>query len=150
MTQYKDADELLMGGGGAPTASFKELGRMVKGTVVDKASSQQRDITTGVPKVYENGDPMMQIVITLQTDERDPAIEGDEGLRRVFAKSGMIPAIREAVKAAGMERLEIGCSLAIKYESDGEAKNKAFNPPKIYKAWVKPGVKLTGDDSDPF
>jgi len=42
---------------------------------------------------------MEQLVITLQTADRDPAKPDDDGQRRVFAKGGMLKAIRAAVKA---------------------------------------------------
>ena len=41
----------------------------------------QREIDTGKPKYWEDGTPRQQIVVHLQTDQRDPDIEDDDGIR---------------------------------------------------------------------
>lgn len=150
MTQYQDPDQILMGGGGAPSFKFDAVGATVKGIVVDRASAQQRDIKTGTPKTYDDGNPRMQLVITVQTELRDPEIEDDDGQRRIFAKGAMLVAIRDAVKKAGLKTLSIGDELAVRYTGDGVAKTRGFNPPKEYVAQVKAGVPLDDPLSSPF
>lgn len=134
-----DPDELLMGGG-APTCTFPEIGTTWKGEVVDKRTEQQRDFDTGKPLTWDDGSPRLQVVITLQTDERDPKIAGDDGRRRLFVKGQMLNAIRKAVSDAGAKTVEIGGTLAVQYTSDGEPSRKGMNPPKQYTAAYKPPV----------
>jgi hypothetical protein len=141
-----------MGGKGAPSLSFPTIKTRHVGVVVDKRQAQQTT-PDGALKTFDNGDPMMQVIITLQTEVRDPAIDGDDGTRRLFAKGNMIAAIRDAVKEANpgdaTAILNIGDQLAIEYTGDGEQKKRGFSPPKLYRAWVKKGVKLDDPDA-PF
>lgn len=135
MSITSDAIDLL-NRSGSPTASFKEKGTTVKGTIVSIEKTQQQDYATKTPKTWDNGDPMWQLVITLNTAERDADIEGDNGDRRVFAKGQMIDAVREAFRTAGAQP-EVGGTLAIQYDSDGTPKN-GMNPPKHYIAAYEP------------
>lgn len=147
-----DVNDFLMGGGGAPSAKFPTIGTLHKGTITETAVSQQTSLE-GDPKVWPDGNPMMQAVITIQTDERDMDIDDDEGLRRLFVKGQMQAAVREAVRASGASKLEIGGTLAVIYDSDGERKSPGHNPPKIYRAQYVPPVgavnDLLGTDSAP-
>ena len=147
MTNYPEPDQLLMGSKGAPSFKFDAPGATVKGVVLAKASVQQRDFATGNPKFYDDGNPMMQLAITIQTDLRDASIDDDDGERRVFAKGAMLVAIRDAVKKAGLQTLSVGDELAVKYTKDGKAE-RGMNPPKEYLAHVKKGVAPTPIDLD--
>lgn len=141
-----DVNEFL-NQGGVPSAKFDAVGKVVKGTVTAAEVQQQRDFDTGQPKNWDDGKPMMQLVITLQTDERDPEVEDDEGLRRLFAKGNMLNAIREAVRKSG-GKLENGGKLAVKYTGDGEAKKRGFSPPKIYTAQYEAPSAVAPDVAD--
>lgn len=141
----RTADDLLMGGG-IPSCTFPDVGTVWKGTVLAKETQQQRDMATGTPKVYDDGNPMMQVVITLQTDVRDPAVDGDDGQRKLYVKGAMLAAIRTAVKTAGAPTVEIGGTLAVKYESDGTPSQRGFNAPKQYTAAYKPPVAVVSTD----
>ncbi|MFF3643429.1 hypothetical protein [Streptomyces sp. NPDC002564] len=130
-----DANSFLMGGGGAPTAKFPTPNTVVGGRITEPPKvEQQRDIKTGEHKTWSNGDPMMQLVVTVQTDERDPAIEDDDGKRRIFIKGVMKNAVADAVRVAGAKGLEVGGSLWVKYTHDGVAKERGMSPPKQYDA----------------
>ncbi|MGW4388234.1 hypothetical protein [Streptomyces sp. NPDC004685] len=130
-----DANSFLMGGGGAPTAKFPTPGTVVGGRILEPPTiEQQRDIKTGEHKTWANGDPMMQLVVTVQTDQRDPAIEDDDGKRRIFVKGVMKNAIADAVRVTGAKGLEVGGSLWVKYTHDGVAKERGMSPPKQYDA----------------
>jgi hypothetical protein len=130
-----DANSFLMGGGGAPTAKFPTPGTTVGGRITEPPSlDQQRDIKTGEKKFWSNGDPMMQLVVTVQTDTRDPAIEDDDGKRRIFVKGQMKNAVADAVRATGAKGLEVGGSLHVRYTHDGQAAGVGMSPPKQYEA----------------
>lgn len=146
-----DALEYLMGGG-EPTLSFLEIGVSHEGTVRKFEKQQQRDLATGQPKHYDNGDPMWQLVFTLETDERDPERDDDDGVRRLFAKGNMVAAIREAVKRSGHKGDLVGGKLGVKYVKDGKPSRAGFNAPKEYLAKFeapKPEA-LEGWDEEPF
>lgn len=112
-----DANDVLMGGGdGVPSAYFKTVGDSVEGVVAappkareEREFNQQTQRSDGPIKTFPSGDPIYGILIDLQTQERDPMIDGDTGLRRVYAEGRQLKgAIREAVAAAGGKGLEMG------------------------------------------
>ncbi|MGW8366933.1 hypothetical protein ACWGK1_41215 [Streptomyces wedmorensis] len=136
-----DANSFLMGGGGAPTAKFPTPGTTVGGRITEQPKvEQQRDIQTGEKKFWNNGDPMMQLVVTVQTDQRDHALEDDDGKRRIFVKGQMKNAVADAVRAAGARGLEVGGTLAVTYTHDGEQKQRGFSAPKQYTARYIPAA----------
>lgn len=129
------ADEFLMGGGGAPSAKFPVPGTVVSGRITVKPTvEQQRDIKDNSLKFWNDGNPMMQLVVTVQTDERDPQIEEDDGRRRLFVKGQLQRAVADAVRAVGGRGLEVGGTLTVTYTHDGEVKQRGFNAPKQYTA----------------
>lgn len=131
--QAPSADDFLMGGGGAPTAKFPTPGTTISGRITERPTvEQQRDIKSGDKKFWGDGNPMMQLVVTVQTDERDPQLEEDDGRRRLFVKGQLKTAIAEAVKAIGGRGLEVGGTLTVKYTHDGLAKGPGMSPPKQY------------------
>jgi len=139
-----DALEYLMGG--APTLTFPDLGTVHKGRIRSYEKTQQRDMDSGMPKVWENGEPMWQIVFTLETEERDSEIDSDDGVRRLFAKAQMLTAIRDVIRKSGHRGEVRGGVLAVKYAADGQAKTRGYNPPKVYAARFEPPVPT--DDFD--
>lgn len=137
-----DANSFLMGGGGAPTAKFPTPGTVIGGRITEPPTvEQQRDIQTGEKKFWSDGNPMMQMVVTVQTDQRDPAIEDDDGRRRIFVRAQMKNAIADAVRAAGARGLEVGGILRVRYSHDGEPKKVGFSAPKQYDAHYTPAVQ---------
>ena|ERR1017187_47269 len=128
--------EDLLSGGGAPSAKFPTPGTTIKGVIEGIAYSQQTDLD-GTPKKWDDGNPRMQYVVTLVTDERDAEIPDDDGKRRLFVKGQMLTAFRDAVKASGAKGDLTGGMLAVKYTEDGEQKRAGFNPPKLYAAQYK-------------
>ncbi|MFI1287425.1 hypothetical protein ACH4VM_02755 [Streptomyces sp. NPDC020792] len=136
-----DANSFLMGGGGAPTAKFPTPGTVVGGRITEEPEvQQQRDIQTGELKFWSDGNKMMQLVVTVQTDERDPAIEDDDGRRRIFVKGQMKNAVSDAVRAAGGKGLEVGGTLHVRYTHDGQPKQRGFSAPKQYAAKYEPAA----------
>lgn len=139
-----DVNDFLLAGG-VPSAKFDNVGDLVKGTVVASEVTQQVDFATKKPKFYDDGNPMMQAVITLQTDQRDPSIEDDDGRRKVYVKGQMTQALRDALRAAG-SKVEIGGTLAVQFV-DQENTGKG-NPKKIYRAQYKPGAPSVDATND--
>lgn len=129
-------NDFLMGGKGAPTATFKNapVGRKYVGKIVASDVTQQTNMTTNEPLFWDDGKPRMQAVITIQTDERNLDIEDDDGQRRLFVKGEMQKAVRDAVVEAGAKGLELGGLLAVAYIGDGEPPKPGLNAPKLFKA----------------
>jgi hypothetical protein len=124
---------------GVPSAKFPEIGATVKGVVQHLEVGQQRDFTSGELKTWDDGKPMMQLVVTLATDEHDPTVDNDDGSRRLFVKGQMLQAIRGAVRGANSQLL-VGGTLVVKYVADKPAERKGMNPAKQYEAAYKPPV----------
>lgn len=143
----QDPNDFLMGGG-VPSASFKNHGDSIGGTICEPAPylQQQRDYTTNEPKVWEDGNPMMHLVVTLQTDDHDSEIEDDDGRRRIYVKANLKRAVSDAVRKAKAKQLDIGGGLVVTYTKDGEATKKGMQPPKLYEAtYTPPGAAFLGD-----
>jgi hypothetical protein len=81
---------------------------------------------------------MMQIVVQLQTDERDPANDADDGVRGLYIKANMLSAVRTAVRAAGATGLDVGGRLSVTYTGDGQPKRRGGKAPKEYTAAYAP------------
>lgn len=155
-----DVDQLLAGGGGAPGAKFVNVGDMVQGEIISARTQQQTDVKTGDPKFFKSGDPMMEMVITIQTDERRPDIEDDDGRRSIYAKGsanrkGILDGLRTALKGTtGLRTREkhgVGGQIVVKYTGDGQRSAPGFSPPKNYavgyKAPIEAAVSLPSEAS---
>lgn len=154
MTQ--DPNEFLMEGG-VPAAKFDTVGKMVKGTVAQAVVMNQTEFQSGEVLTWKDGTPRKQLVITIDTDEVDDELEGDDGSRRIYAKGQMLQAIRTAVRAHG--GIAEGGKLAVKFIKEEPSKTRGFNPTKIYQAWYEAPAKKTAipdeptetdEDSSPF
>lgn len=145
MSIDNSALDLLAGGGSS--AKFSTIGEVHKGEVVSAVRTQQTDFDTGLPKSWDNGDPMWQVVITLQTAERDADDATDDGIRKIYAKGEMLKAIQRGLKEAGAT-LEVGGTLAIEYTGDGEAKKRGMSPPKLYRAQYKAPSPVTAEAAE--
>jgi hypothetical protein len=143
-----NVDDFLFGGGGK-AAKFEEIGDSVEGDITDAVVGQQTDMETGAPLTWTDGSPRMQLVVTLQTDDKSA---DDDGLRRIFAKGGkyevdsgtgtsLKDAIGDAVKKAGAQTLAVGGRLKVGYTGVGKKTNRGFSAPKLYRATYTPPVK---------
>lgn len=132
-----DANAFLMSSG---TTSFKfdVIGTTCKGTIESLEMMQQRSIDDGSLAFWDEAktQPKMQLRIVVETDERDG--DDDDGRRAVYAKGEMQKAIRDAIKAAGCDKIEEGGTLAVQFYAEGDAPKRGMNKPKLYKAQYKP------------
>lgn len=131
-----DVQSFLMSTGGK-SYKFDPIGATARGTIESLDLQQQKDFESGAPLYWDEAktQPKNQVRIILQTDERDG--EDDDGRRALYVKGQMQSAIRDAVIAAGADKLEEGGVLAVQYYADGEAPKKGMNKPKLYKAQYK-------------
>jgi len=143
MTIADDALDYLSRSG-APAFKFEKIGDTFAGKVVAAEKRQQTEFGTGTPKFYDNGDPMWEVVITLDTGVDDG---NGETCKRLFARGALLKAVREALRDAGA-KLEVGGELRGKYVEDGEPPKKGFNAPKLYKAKYTPPAPSAVDLDD--
>lgn len=140
-----DINDFLMASG-SKSAKFEAVGDTIRGEIVTAEVKQQSD-PDGNLKTWSNGDPVMQLVITVQTDDRDG--DDDDGQRRIYAKGGnyeaasgkgtsMLVAIREAVKKAGVAKLEVGGTITVAHSGLGKKTSPAYSAPKLYVAKYEP------------
>ena len=116
-----DANQVLMSsGGGGKACSFPDPGTTHEGTIAAPPEArQERDYEPGnpgggAPKFFPSGDPIMGVLVQLQTDER---VDGDDDGRRTLYVEGryLKEAVRDAVRAAGAQGLEVGGRLKVTF-----------------------------------
>ena len=135
-----DALDLILGGGGKG-CSFNERGATHEGVVVRSGTRQARVFGSTALKTWDNGDPVIESYFTMQTAERDPEVEHDDGLRTLYADSkGKKTALRDAFQAAGVKRGDSieGGTLKIQYVADEPG--QGAQPKKVYRAKFTPPV----------
>ena len=145
----QDPNAFLLGGGGR-SATFKNIGDVVEGTIAAPPTlRQQTDIDSGKPKTWDNGDPVMQLVVQLQTNEREDP--DDDGLRNLYVSGGfkrasLQKAVADAVRNAKAKSLEVGGTLAVRFTGEEPSATKGFNPAKLYAAKYEPPTNAAADD----
>jgi hypothetical protein len=139
------ADDLLLGGGGPKSHSFKTIGESLTGTLLEKDTIHQSDFSTGEKKFYKDGNPVYQVVLTLQTQFRN--WEGvaadkrpdtpDDGQRRVFCSPALKSELARAIKAAspgGSKGLPEGSVITIQFVREVPGHG---NPKKEYAVQIQ-------------
>jgi hypothetical protein len=147
-------DFLFVGGGKA--AKFEQIGDTVEGIITHAERTQQTSMETQEPLTWPDGQPRMQLVITLQTEQHED--DNDDGLRRIFAKGGrfepqegtgtsMKDAIADAVKKSGSKTLDEGGWLKVGYSGNGKKTNRGYSAPKLFRAQYKaPTTSIAAKD----
>lgn len=134
--------------GGSPGFSFDHPGDMVQGLVVGTPQVKPQMVfdntgkPTDVPDKWRDGSDKMKVVITLQTDLRDPQLEDDDGTRSIYAvmsnsKGSLFRTIREAIQAAGRRDIEEGAMLQVWYIGP-DPTSTTIVPRKLYGAQYRP------------
>ena len=128
-SQAIDPNAIIMGSS-SRTAKFASHGDRVWGTIMSAKVRQQTDLE-GKRKFYDDGEPMLEVVITLLTDLAEG--DDDDGMRTVYARGQMLQAIRSAaVKAGSPKGIADGGVLFIQYMSDDQPKKKGHSGAKRY------------------
>jgi hypothetical protein len=129
--------------GNSKFAAFTQPGATVAGTITE--ISDQKQATKWNPDknakreldFWPSGDPVMEVWVTVQTNERDPQDPEDTGLRTMVVtvnqkQGGQLAAIMDACEAVGAETPLPGGFLALTFTHfDPESKNPQ-NPRKLY------------------
>lgn len=138
------ADGFFSGGG--KSVKFANIGDSITGTVAAVHQPEQQSTPQGDP-VFDKktGAPKMQIRIELETDQRDPADEFDDGRRTLYVKGWMKGAIGDALRRAGASGAPaIGGKLTVKFTA--EEPNPGLSATKKYEAvYEKPSPAVGAD-----
>lgn len=190
--QNPDANDLLFGNA-VPAVSF-DVGTKVRFRITAHGSIHRREVKFNSDKKryeqgsalywdegkvvnYETDRKVLDPVITMQTtwsawegvSEQTEKVGPDDGMRRVIVKGRKAPkslmdAVKDACKAAGVRRIEVGQYGEISCDGEGKPERKNMSPPKFYSAvwhttppaWASevPGAdggdESDGDDDSPF
>lgn len=138
MTSLDDA----LQGSGAKSAFSKTspIGTTVSGPIVDATVRQRTDYVTGQPKTWDNGDPQNQVVVRIQTDQREDT--DDDGIRGIYIKTwglqkdALMTAIKEAGGTKASDVLKPGAIFTATFT--GTEPSGQGDPTKIYKFEVNP------------
>ena len=81
------------------------IGESVTGVIAEATVRQVNDFTTGKPKFWDDGNPVNQVVVSIDTDLRDDA--DDTGERTLYIKTwgSQWKALKEAVRVLGAHQL---------------------------------------------
>jgi hypothetical protein len=134
-------DDLLASGG--KTAKFESIGTSHTGTVISAEIRQATDPDTNKPEFWDDGNPKQQIVITLQTAERNPGDADDDGIRTVYIKAWGEQ--KKALQAASREAKgspAVGDTFTATYVADGEKIKAHYTATKIFKYTIVKGNPL--------
>jgi len=134
-----DIDE----GGTGISAKFERGGDKHGGVILNAERRQARDFDTGQPKVWPDGNPVMQYVITIREDGEEIALYARGGNFTAVKGKGesMMNAIDTAVRAAGTTRIEAGGTIEVTFTGLGEITKKGMNAPKLFSASYTPPPK---------
>lgn len=114
-----------------PSAKFHTIGDTYKGTIARVGEF------SGVNDL--NGKHETSVVIDLDTDDGAFTLWCRTHLDGDVVPNGITRAVADAVRASGRTGLpEVGGTLAVRYEADGQASKAGMNPPKVYKAQYAP------------
>jgi|GEM_PF-2029980 len=107
---------------------------------------QRRDIGTGEPLTWKDGNPQQEIIVTIKTEQRDPEKPDDDGTRKVVIKAWgpQMNELKRAVQAAGATDLQVGGRFSMTYKADGQASNPGFNAPKLFEMSYQPPSATAG------
>jgi len=130
------AELIEQSGSSAPSFFNKnsKVGDSVTGSILNVDTRQARDFKTKKPRVWENGDPVIQVIVTIQTEGLPAIDESDDGSRSIFIKFWGVQrkALLEALKKAGQDDLSIGQTFTTTFTGTEKAANKGEDDTKIF------------------
>lgn len=128
---------------GVPSSKFEDKGESHTGELIDGDVVPQTD-PSGVVKYRKDGvTPIMQLVITWRTEERDPKIPNDKGDRKLYCSWRLEKEIKRAVRAAGADGLEEGGLLKVTFTHEEKIEG-VLGKAKIYAAEYTPPTRRIG------
>lgn len=144
--------EAIAASGGVPGAFGKgdPVGKQVEGRIVSATIIHSRDLVTGNPEYWPSDDPAQpqgrpkqKVAIVIQTNERDPQREGDDGRRGVYIKmwGDQWRSMVKAVEDAGDDDIRPGGYFGARFVGIEPATQKGMSDAKIMEyRYQKPGA----------
>lgn len=114
------------------------FGDSINGTICEEPTVSQQTEPNGALKTWPDGNPMMQMVVTIKTGIRDPQIEEDDGRRTLYVKGQMQAALRDAVTAVGRKGIDVGGEITMVYTHDKEPASRGLSPARQFSCVYKP------------
>jgi hypothetical protein len=147
------ADDFFNEGAPSAIATIKALGdkpgTTIGGPIVEIGEQvQQKDVTTGAPAFWPDGNPKMMLPVTVATEIRDPSISDDDGHRTFWVSGNLKKAIGSALRQSGA-KLAVGGVLQVTFTGYGEAKSKGYNAPREWTAVYTPPAPGSGFFEEP-
>lgn len=147
------ADDFFNEGAPSAIATIKALGdkpgTTIGGPIVEIGEPvQQKDVTTGAPAVWPDGNPKMMLPVTVATELRDPSISDDDGHRTFWVSGNLKKAIGSALRQAGA-KLAVGGVLQVTFTGYGEAKTRGYNAPREWTVVYTPPAPGAGFFEEP-
>lgn len=119
------AEDVIFGGGGIPSAKWETVGQWVGGPIRVKPRTYHAkeyvpgQAGAGRPLFKQNGEPVMGVRVDVVTGMRDPAVDYDDGTRRMHLdKWRQLEAVRRALTEAGADKLEAGGELWVQWTGE--------------------------------
>ena len=144
-------------GGESTSWSPEEIGDKISGTILSIKRKQQTDFSTNEPLTWSNGDPRMQTLVELQTDER--LNDDDDGVRTLWLKGGKNfepgtgkgqsgeEALKTAVKETGSKTIDEGATLQVVMTGLAKPTTRGYQPAKLYTMkYTAPSLSADVDD----
>jgi hypothetical protein len=144
----RSANDILVSGGeksefSGRSLKFTTIGDKWFGVAVAEPQLKQKvKFGTTELEFWDNGDPIMQIVIGIHTDLRSDDIEDDDGVRYLYCpKFGdELQALSDALKAGGStDGIQAGDKVGKAWT--GQVPSKVGNPRKIYSWKYEKGIR---------
>jgi len=121
MTQQTyDANDVLMGGGGGAAWKFEQPITRTGTILSPPQAKQEREYDRdnpggGAPKFFPSGDPIMGVVVEVQSDDERTGPD-DDGKRTFYIEGRYLKdAVREGVRNSGAKGLEVGGKLSVEF-----------------------------------
>jgi len=128
------SDDFLAGGESLPAVKLANIGDKISGVIRQTRKLEDRDLD-GEMRTWPNGDPKHVFVFDIETSN---------GAQALWVRGQMVSAIREAAKTANVTNL-VGCTIEVQHHALGEAKQKGYNAPKLYRARITPAATADND-----
>lgn len=159
MADELSAEDVIFGGGGVTGAKWETVGQWVGGPIrVRPRTYHAKEYVPGQagagrPLFKQNGEPIMGVRVDVVTGMRDPAVEYDDGTRRMHLdKWRQLEALRRALTEAGVTKLETGGELWVQWTGE-ELDANGGQSAKTWNAKYRPpsqGVEIPGAPAQTF
>lgn len=134
----------FLSSGAKAYAKFPNVGDTITGVIATiHPPEPQTDIDTGAPI-----EGKFQMRIELQTEERDPEVADDDGLRTLYVKGWMKGSITDALKAAKAENIAVGGKLTVTRTGSAPPRRPGIQGAYQYSAVYEPSGNFFANGQD--